>query len=211
MTKPIWKFRAREFVNCNCAYGCPCQFNALPTHGHCEAIMGFEIDEGYHGTTKLDGLKVAAAFHWPGPIHEGKGEAFVVIDERAGPAQREALLRILTGQDTKPGATIFQVFSTTLDKLHDPVFAPIQFEIDIEKRRASLETAGKIVGRGEPIKNPVTGAPHRVRIDMPEGFEYHLAEIGRGWAKSTGPLRVSVADSHAQFCHLNLSEDGVAP
>jgi hypothetical protein len=26
-----WCIRADEFVNCNCAYGCPCQFNALPT------------------------------------------------------------------------------------------------------------------------------------------------------------------------------------
>ena len=30
-----WEIKAREFGNCNCDYGCPCQFNALPTHGHC--------------------------------------------------------------------------------------------------------------------------------------------------------------------------------
>ena len=48
--------------------------------------------------------------------------------------QREALLRILTGQDTVPGATIFQVFSTTLEKLHEPIFAAIEFELDIDKR-----------------------------------------------------------------------------
>ena len=28
-----WEIKAKEFVNCNCAYGCPCQFNALPTKG----------------------------------------------------------------------------------------------------------------------------------------------------------------------------------
>ena len=35
-----WSLTAKEFVNCNCAYGCPCQFNALPTHGKCEAAAG---------------------------------------------------------------------------------------------------------------------------------------------------------------------------
>jgi len=39
-------------------------------------------------------------------------------------------------------------------------------------------------GRGEPILNPVTGAQHRVRIDMVDSFEYTLAEIGRGWSKA---------------------------
>jgi hypothetical protein len=36
------------------AYGCPCQFNALPTHGNCEAVAGMQIDQGYHGDTPLD-------------------------------------------------------------------------------------------------------------------------------------------------------------
>ena len=25
-----WEIKGREFGNCNCDYGCPCQFNALP-------------------------------------------------------------------------------------------------------------------------------------------------------------------------------------
>jgi len=28
-----WEIRTIEFANCNCAYGCPCQFNAYPTYG----------------------------------------------------------------------------------------------------------------------------------------------------------------------------------
>jgi len=31
MTYVDWEFKAREFVNCNCDYGCPCQFSAQPT------------------------------------------------------------------------------------------------------------------------------------------------------------------------------------
>ena len=33
-----WELKMKEFVNCNCAYGCPCQFNALPTNGNCQGI-----------------------------------------------------------------------------------------------------------------------------------------------------------------------------
>lgn len=209
MTDVKWVIKAREFTNCNCAYGCPCQFNALPTHGHCQAVVGMEIEQGYHGVTKLDGLKFAGIFSWPGPIHLGNGEVLVIIDERATSAQRESLLRILSGEDTEPGATIFQVFSATYKKVYDPVFAPIDFEVDIDARKARLVVAGITEGRGAPILNPVTGAEHRVRIDMHDGFEYSVAEIGRGWTKTSGPIPLTLTDSYGQFAHINLCQSGI--
>jgi hypothetical protein len=209
MPEVNWEIRAREFVNCNCAYGCPCQFNALPTHGDCKAVTAFEIDSGHHGQTKLDGLRVALVFAWPGPIHLGKGEVVPIIDKRATPAQREALLRIVSGKDTEPGATIFQVFSTTFEKVHDPVFADIELQVDIDARRAHLKVPGYIETRGEPIVNPVTGKQHRARIDMPNGFEYHVAEMGRGWSKTRGPISLDLCDSYGAFAKLNLTQSGV--
>jgi len=209
MPDPKWMIKAREFTNCNCAYGCPCQFNALPTHGFCQAVVGMQIDEGYHGDTRLDGIRFAGIFRWPGAIHEGRGEAAVIIDEKATEAQREALLRILSGQDTEPGATIFQVFSTTFEKMHDPIFAPIDFEVDIDARTSRLRVPGITEGHGEPIKNPVTGAEHRARIDLPHGFEYSLAEMGRGWTKADGPIKFELADSYGQFAHVHLSQSGI--
>src|SRR3984893_13962574 len=138
MAEAQWMIKAREFTNCNCAYGCPCQFNALPTHGHCQAVAGLEIEEGHHDKTRLDGLAAVSILRWPGAIHEGKGEAAVIIDERASEEQRRALLRILGGQDTEPGATIFQVFSTTLEKVHPPIFAAIDLDVDIDARKGRL-------------------------------------------------------------------------
>jgi len=209
MTRAKWEFEGREFTNCNCAYGCPCQFNALPTHGHCQAAVGIVIDKGYHGEVRLDGLKVVGIFRWPGPIHEGNGEAAVIVDSHADAAQREALLRILTGQDTDPGATIFQVFSATLATLHPPVFADIDFEVDVEARTARLSVDGLVETRGEPIVNPVTGATYRGRIDLPNGFEYSIAEMGRGWSRTSGPIPLDLADSYGQFAHLHLGEHGI--
>ncbi|HZV99749.1 MAG TPA: DUF1326 domain-containing protein [Methylophilaceae bacterium] len=209
MTNIQWAIKAREFTNCNCSYGCPCQFNALPTHGNCQAVVGMQIDQGFHGDTKLDGLKFAGIFAWPGPIHEGSGQAAVILEEAATPAQRESLLRILSGQDTEPGATIFQVFSTTFEKVHDPIFSRIEFEVDIDARKARLIVPDLIDGRGEPILNPVTGAEHRARIDIPNGFEYSLAEIGRGWTTTSHPIKLDLADSYGQFAHIHLCQSGV--
>jgi hypothetical protein len=209
MADTKWIIKGREFVNCNCSYGCPCQFNALPTHGYCQAVGGFEIERGHHGSTELDGLKFVGIFRWPGPIHEGKGEAARVIDERANEAQRTALLRILSGQDTEPGATIFNVFASTLEKVHEPIFAPIELQIDIPARTGRLVVPGVTEGRGEPILNPVTGRQHRVRIDMVDGFEYTLAEIGRGWSKTSRPIELELADTYAQFAEIHLSQSGI--
>ena len=80
----------------------------------------------------------------------------MVIDERATEAQRTALLRVLSGQDTKPGATIFNVFASTFEKMHPPIFASIDVESNVAARRGRVVVKGVTEGRGEPILNPVT-------------------------------------------------------
>jgi hypothetical protein len=169
----------------------------------------FEIDEGYHGTTRLDGLRAAAIFRWPGPIHEGKGEGVHILDKRATPEQREALLRILQGEDTEPGATVFQVFSSTCDTVHEPIIADIEFEVDVEGRVARALIDGILECRGAPILNPITGAEHRVRIEQPNGFEFAFAEIGRGWSKTKGPVSFELDDTYGQFAPIHLCQSGM--
>jgi hypothetical protein len=209
MADVTWTIKGREFVQCTCDYGCPCQFNSRPSHGHCYAVAAIEIEEGHHGTTKLGGLRIAIIATWPGAIHEGKGQVVPIVDERASEQQREALLRIMSGLDTEPGATFFQVFSATFEKVHDPVFANIDFQVDVDGRAARLSVPGWIESRGEPLRNPVTGDPHRARINLPQGFEYDVAEVGRGWATTQGPLKVSLDDSHAHFAKLHMTQNGV--
>ena len=211
MTPTNWTIHGREFANCNCSYGCPCQFNALPTYGDCSAVVGVEIEKGFHGDTNLDGLRLAGIFRYPGAIHEGNGEAVPIVDRRANDAQRNALLRIMSGQDTRPGATMFQVFASMLSKVHDPVFSDIDFAVDIDKRRAHLRVPGYIEQRGEPILNPITGGEHRIKIVPEGGFEFAWAEIGRGWTKATGPINYELTDSYGQFAELHLCQDGLIP
>lgn len=206
MTK--WEIQGSELVNCNCAYGCPCQFNALPTHGHCDAMGAIAIDKGHYGDIRLDGLKIGFVFRWPGPIHEGKGKCQPIVDVKASAQQREALLKIMTGQDTEPFATMFAVFATTLDKAFDPIFAPIEFTVDVDARHGKVRVEGVFELDGEPIRNPVTGHEHRARIDLPDGFEYEIAEIGSASSRSRGNLSFELKNSYAQFARLHLGNKG---
>src|SRR5687767_9027008 len=121
-----WEIQGRELINCNCAHGCPCQFNARPTKGFCEAIGVVTIEKGHYGKVSLDGLTCAVAVRWPGAIHEGKGKCQPIIDAKANEQQREALLKIMSGQDTDPFATFFAVFATTFEEVFDPIFAPVE-------------------------------------------------------------------------------------
>ena len=204
-----WEIKGREFGNCNCDYGCPCQFNARPTHGDCYGLAVLEIEQGFHGTTRLDGLRGGSIFRWPGPIHEGNGETVHILDRRASPEQRDALLRIFSGEDTEPFATVFQVFASTCATVHAPIVADIDFEVDVEGRRARARIEGAVDMRGEPILNPVTGAEHRVRIVQPNGFEFAEAEIGRGWTKTSGPISFELADTYGQFARIHLCQSGM--
>ncbi len=203
-----WEIKAREFANCNCSYGCPCQFNAPPTHGNCEAAVGFQIDEGRFGDVKLDGLRTAALYSWPSAVHEGNGTMQLIIDESANEEQREALLRIMQGEETEPMATGWAVYAAMCSTILDPLSKPIEFEVDVDGRTGRLSIPGVVETRGEPIKNPVTGAVHRVRIDMPEGFDYLLAEIGSGTTKATGEIKLDFEASYGQFARLHLSPTG---
>lgn len=204
-----WKIKGREFGNCNCAYGCPCQFNALPTYGDCRAVNSFEIETGYFGDVKLDGLRAVCLYAWPGAVHEGNGTMQVIVDKRAEPKQRDALLQILTGKETDDMATMWWVYSAMSPNQLEPMFETIDLEVDVDARRAKLVVAGVVESVGVPIKNPVTGNDHRVRIDMPAGFEYRLAEIGSGRTTASGQIKLDLKDTYGQFARIHLSGKGI--
>jgi hypothetical protein len=167
------------------------------------------IDEGHFGDVRLDGLKFVGMFAWPKAIHEGHGEGVAVIDERASTAQREALLKILSGQETEPFATIFSVVAAMTETFHEPQFKAIEFETNEEERIGRFAVTGIIEASVEPIRNPVTGQPHRARVVLPHGFEYTEAEYASSITKATGPVKLDWAGRHAHFAMLHLGPNGI--
>lgn len=204
-----WMVRGVEFANCNCNFGCPCQFNSPTTHGNCEALVSGHIEEGHFGDTKLDGLKWCMVLWWPGEIAEGNGKQQVIIDERADEAQREALRKILHGEDTTPGTTHFFVYNSTMAEVLDTLYAPIELAIDVDARKAKVSIPGLLESEGSPIINPHSGDEHRARINLPNGFEYTVAEMGSGTTKTTGAIKLDLNESYGQFNKLHMNQDGV--
>lgn len=205
-----WEIRGRELANCNCDSGCLCQFMSLPTTGTCKAVAGFEFDTGYYGDVDLGGTKVVMVLSWPGPIHEGNGTMQLIIDEAASPAQRDALQKIITGEDTNDMATIFWVFSAMSPNKLETLYLLIEMDIDVDGRTGWISAPGVFETSAEPLKNPVTGDPHQARINLPHGFEYRIAEIATGTTKTSGQINLPKNDgTHAHFVDIHLSVTGV--
>ena len=204
-----WEIEGEEFVNCNCDYGCPCQFNALPTHGSCEAVIGFQIHRGHYGAVNLDGLRAALVLQWPGPVHEGDGKMHIIVDEQASDAQREAVVKIFHGEDTEPMATMWAVYSTMCPTKLATLSKPIALEIDVEGRIGKISVPGVFETTGQPIRNRTTGKIVRARIDLPHGFEYEIAEVGSASTEATGEIKLSFEASYGQFAAIHLSNAGV--
>jgi hypothetical protein len=182
-TKVKWKMHAYFLDACNCDWGCPCQFNAKPTHGNCEGVSGYHILNGDYGTAiKLDGLNMALIASWPGPIHKGHGKASFYIDNKADEKQFEALSNIITG---RAGGGPFEVYASTIEKIQEPKRATVKFQTMNIKSRVAIyagirgdkkrkkEQSQDIIAEAwlEPILNPVTGKVHRAIIEIPKGFE----------------------------------------
>jgi hypothetical protein len=211
MTELAWSIKGTHFVNCNCDYGCPCQYNALPTTGDCRAVVAWQIDEGHHGDVKLDGLRAVNTYAWPGPIHKGNGEMQSIIDKRANDQQRQALIAILQGEGAAPATIMLQIYRAMCSKVHTPLFEPIELDADVAKRTARLKIPGIIETVVEPIKNPVTGAEHRARIDLPMGKEFHLAEVASGTTKATGAVSLGFVKKHAHLVFNAMTSAGPRP
>lgn len=203
-----WYIEGSEFSNCNCAYGCPCQFEALPTQGHCRGFEVLRIDRGHFGPLLLDKLAVALIYAWPGPIFEGNGELQVVLDARASPEQQAALLKILMGEETDDGATHWWVYRAMSSRVHEPVVGAITFEVDLEARTARVDIPGVLQSVGRPIRG-ATGNEYRVRIEIPDGIEFKQAEMGSASTTSTGAITLDLQDTYGQFNVLRHSSRGV--
>jgi hypothetical protein len=170
-----WAFEADFIQACSCDYGCPCEFSAPPTRGFCDGTGAWRITNGHFGNVVLDGLAVGFAAHWPKAIHEGNGTLVVIIDENATAQQREALLTICSGQ---AGGLPFEILSTTISKVLDPIFAPIEFNLN--GRDSSVRVGDALNVLVEPIKNPVTQQPESVRVEHATGFIFKSAEAVSG-------------------------------
>ena len=182
-----WQIEGNVILACNCDFGCPCNFNGLPTPGFCEGNWNWKIERGRYGDVALDGLTFSLAVKWPGAIHEGNGEGLLVIDEKADEKQRDALTTLVSGQAGGP----WQIIATTISKLHPPVFA--SYEVNVDGFTSSVKAGKYITLQMEPVRNKKTGAEVHPRAILPEGFVFKEADLA---ASSTFNINGPVQFDH---------------
>jgi len=186
--KTRWTMTGRGYEFCNCDFGCGCNFGGFPNSkdGSCQALVGFSVTKGRCGTVDLSGVKGAAIFVWPKAIHEGNGKAVFIVDPATTDKQVEALSQIFTGR---------------LGGLPWELLGPTFQVVGLEKRKITIEGSGRKStfrvegvgeGRGDTLKNPVTGEDHIVNVDLPQGFIWKKGEAGQGsFRASAGGLSVA--------------------
>ena len=168
--------------------------------------------EGNFNDTNLDGLDWAMLLSWPGPVPEGDGTQQAIIDERADPIQREALRKILHGESTTPGATVFFVYNSTMSTVLETLYAPIELAIDVDQRTVSMTIDGLVESRGDarssaPPGEP--GLPPRIQLSTPEGPRIPIAEMGNGNTTARAGIDLDFKDSYCQFNVMHLNQDGL--
>ena len=171
-----WELKGTVIVACNCDYGCPCNFNAVPTTGKCEGTWTWHVERGTFGETSLDDLNFTVCVNWPGAIHEGNGEALILVDERADEDQRNAIETLVGGDVGGP----WGVLAWTWPTIHGPKPAPYDLHLDGVKTRVKAGDSYEVVS--ETIKNPVSGAEVRPGAVLPEGIVFKKADFGSSTA-----------------------------
>jgi hypothetical protein len=142
-----WRIAGEWWDLCNCAIGCPCNFGSDPTLGYCEGVLTWLIREGNYGDVPLDGsLAVVLIIHFKGNALEKNREFGFLIDDRANPAQRDALETIFTG---KAGG-IFEAWRDLTIQLDGVEFVPMTVSHSDEEWK--VEVPGLVEGLGGPYR-----------------------------------------------------------
>lgn len=167
-----WTLNGTVLIACNCDFGCPCNFNARPSRGYCEGGWTWMVEEGSFGEVSLDGLSFSLYAKWPGAIHEGNGEAIILVDERADDRQRDAIATLMKGGVGGPWATL----AWTWPKVHGPM--PVRYDIELNGRSTRLRAGALAHIESTTIKNPVTGVEVHPGVVLPEGLVVKRADLG---------------------------------
>ena len=171
-TPARWHLTGTAYIACNCEYGCPCNFNAMPSHGFCEGGWTWHVDGGSVDDVVLAGLNFSVFVKWPGAIHQGNGEGVILLDERATDAQRNAIAAVVSGQFGGP----WGILAWTWPKVHGPKAVP--YRVHTDGVRSSVAAGDCMQLESTTIKNPVTGADTHPSIVLPEGLIVKGAGLG---------------------------------
>jgi hypothetical protein len=194
MTTPQWNLSGQYYETCSCDYVCPCmleQMAARPTQGSCTFAMAFDVERGRYGDVSLDGLGFIVLGRTPEAMNKGNWSVGVVADERASPAQRDAITTIASGAAGGPMAAL----SGLVGSFAGAESAPMRFSRDGMKWSVN---AGKFVDMAaegamgvdpdarEPLQLDHTGHPAANRFSLAHAARSHVHALGIDWDDAGG-------------------------
>ena len=130
-----------------------CNFGSDQTPLPCEVVIGWRIEDGNYGNTRLDGLSVVLYGRIPGNVFQGNWTVGVYLDQRASQPQAQALGDIFAGNAGGWPAML----SSLIANLLPPKQVPIQFQtVDGEH---SITIPGLLEVGSERVPSPLPGQP----------------------------------------------------
>ena len=193
MAHPAWQVSGEYFETCSCDYVCACiltNMTAKPTKTECTFAMVFQIDRGRFGDVALDSLRFAVVGSTPGVMGEGNWKVGLVIDERATPAQEQAITGIGSGQAGGPMAALGPLVGTFLGVEKKA----IRMEKNGLRRTATIpgvleqeaEGVPSVAKAGEPIYLDNTAHPANARLALMRALRSRLTIFGLRWEDTSG-------------------------
>jgi hypothetical protein len=188
-----WQIRGTYFESCNCDAICPCRrIDGRPggrsTHGTCEGVLSWLIEDGIADGVDVSGLPVAMALRYSDD-EEGSPWSWVLyVDERATTAQHDALVSVYGG--ALGGDAVVQ-FPWAYKPSNQLAVRRAAFEVDHRERRQRLRVRDlvRVSIRG------AYGGPEQVTCIIP-GHERSGEELIAN--------EIVVADDLLQFSHRGV-------
>jgi hypothetical protein len=106
---------------CSCGGLCPCWVGDDPDTGSCYSMNAYHYDRGQINGVDVSGLTLAFVCIIPGNVLKGNWKVAAYLDDKATPAQKEAIIAAHTGQLGGPLADLAQLVSEVVGVYDVPI------------------------------------------------------------------------------------------
>jgi hypothetical protein len=191
---PSWNISGQYYETCSCDFVCPClpgQMAVRPSKGSCTFAMAFQIERGKFGPLSLDGLGFIVLGFTPEAMGKGNWSVGVIVDERAGKEQQEAITGIASGAAGGP----ISALSGLVGKFLGVEASPIKFDrrgVQWSVKAGGLVDMAAAAAMGmnpnatEPLYLDNTGHPAADRFALARATKSHVRALGLAWEDVSG-------------------------
>jgi hypothetical protein len=144
----VYSLQGTLMEACSCNVLCPCWIGEDPDGGECFAVVAWHIDSGQVIGIDVSGRSVVGIAHIPGNILAGNWELVLLVDEHTSPQQRDALVKVFSGQLGGPLADLAELIGT----VKGVESAPISHQV--RGGSGTLAIPGIVEAEMEPYRSP---------------------------------------------------------